>query len=328
MLSKSPESRQNCTTHWNSQRMTSARRRNDEWEYLLRQSHLPWKLGAKPADNFYADLKYRSFGGYTLAHCHCSALDGFRSQAEIADSQGAYLSLLYLRDGEEKIIAEGKEIYLSPGDIVLWDSTQKMHFAVPRQVDKISLLIPEKNISSVFPRVHDYVGAVLKRENSMNAVIGDHLSNLAARMNSMEDQDLTLLMDASINLFATAFKSGRSIETSIRMATLGRIKQQIIDQLCDPLLSPKKVAEEAGISLRYLYTLFESEGTGVSAWIRDRRLECAKKEIASAYADSNTITEIAFKWGFCDLSHFSKAFKQCFGVSPREFATEMKNQKV
>ena len=323
MLTKMPDGQQDNAMSWSSSRVRGENQRNEAWEQLLKESHLPWKIGKRPEDNFRAELEYRNFGGYTLSHCQCTTLDGFRSKAEIADTNDAYLSLLYLHAGEEKIMAAGKEIVISEGDIVLWDSTQEMKFSVPEKVDKISLLIPEKNITSVFPRAHDYVGAVLKRENSMNSIIGGHLSNLALRMNNMDDHELTVLMDASINLFAAAFKSGRSIETSIRHATVSRIKQHIIDHLGDPFLSPKGVAEDAGISLRYLYTLFESEGTGVSAWIRDRRLECARKELASSFAESNSITDIAFKWGFCDLSHFSKAFKQSFGLSPREFAKKM-----
>jgi AraC-like DNA-binding protein len=31
------------------------------------------------------------------------------------------------------------------------------------------------------------------------------------------------------------------------------------------------------------------------------------------------ITEIAFGWGFNELTHFSRAFKERYGVSPRDW---------
>ncbi|WP_081467111.1 helix-turn-helix domain-containing protein [Burkholderia ambifaria] len=56
--------------------------------------------------------------------------------------------------------------------------------------------------------------------------------------------------------------------------------------------------------------------TTVGRWIRDRRLKVCYRELCAA-AGTKTVTDVAYRWGFNDAAHFSRTFKQAFGVSPR-----------
>ena len=82
-------------------------------------------------------------------------------------------------------------------------------------------------------------------------------------------------------------------------------------------LSPKSVAEVFGIFERYVYRLFAQQGLRFGAQVRSRRLEGAAAELSRS--SRTRIMDIAYKWGFADLSTFIKAFKQKFGCTPREF---------
>ncbi len=105
-------------------------------------------------------------------------------------------------------------------------------------------------------------------------------------------------------------------------ATIGRLRkiQMYIDMhLADPDLSPKRIAAANRISLRYLYKLFLHANCAVKEWIRECRLtRCAEALVSSAQANRN-IAEIAYAWGFNDLSHFNRMFKRRFGKSPRDY---------
>jgi len=67
--------------------------------------------------------------------------------------------------------------------------------------------------------------------------------------------------------------------------------------------------------------LFVCNGLSVSDWIRVQRLAHCKDDLANPLLDRKSITEIAFFWGFNDSAHFSRAFRQEFGMSPRRFRT-------
>jgi len=100
-----------------------------------------------------------------------------------------------------------------------------------------------------------------------------------------------------------------------RESLLVRLRQYIEDNLDDPGLYASSIAAAHGISVRTVHLAFAGTGTTVSRWIRDRRLRVCYRELARGGAHQ-TVTDIAFRWGFNDMAHFSRTFKQAFGVTP------------
>ncbi|HWT52212.1 MAG TPA: helix-turn-helix transcriptional regulator, partial [Caulobacter sp.] len=68
----------------------------------------------------------------------------------------------------------------------------------------------------------------------------------------------------------------------------------------------------------YVQMVFAGMATTPLAYIRRKRLERAARVLREDGAGCN-ITDLSFSLGFNDLSHFSRAFKACYGVGPREF---------
>jgi AraC-like DNA-binding protein len=79
------------------------------------------------------------------------------------------------------------------------------------------------------------------------------------------------------------------------------------------------VAAACGMSTRQLTRLFEAEGETVSRVILRRRLERCRLDLLSPTLAHRTIGEIAFGWGFNNLSHFSESFRRAYGCSPRAY---------
>jgi AraC-like DNA-binding protein len=99
-----------------------------------------------------------------------------------------------------------------------------------------------------------------------------------------------------------------------------RIHRVIEANISEPTLGPRKVASAVGISVRHLHRLFSiSGGTTLGDYIRVRRLEQCRRDLANPRLREKKITEIAFFWGFSDSAHFSHSFRKQFGVSPRVF---------
>lgn len=105
----------------------------------------------------------------------------------------------------------------------------------------------------------------------------------------------------------------------VRAALLHRICQTIETQLGDPDLSLANVADAHGISPRYVQKLFESVGQSFIRYVRYRRLERCRYDLESPINGQLSISDICFRWGFNDAAHFSRAFRDQYGVSPREY---------
>ena len=86
--------------------------------------------------------------------------------------------------------------------------------------------------------------------------------------------------------------------------------------LRDPRLSPATIAKANAISLRTLHRMFAATDDSVSAVIRTRRLTRCRADLVRG--TDETVSAIAYRWGFRNMSFFSRLFRERYGVSPRE----------
>lgn len=92
----------------------------------------------------------------------------------------------------------------------------------------------------------------------------------------------------------------------------------IVTNLSDPELDTSLVARHCRISVRYLQKIFESTPMNVAQTIRETRLQRCREFLRAPGLRDRTIAEIASSWGFGQPTHFSRAYKTRFGLSPRE----------
>jgi AraC-like DNA-binding protein len=99
---------------------------------------------------------------------------------------------------------------------------------------------------------------------------------------------------------------------------LREVKALALQGLSIPWMTPERLAQEAGISLRTLHRLFALSGTTVSSWLREARLERCWRDLRDRDPAhrSSTVAAVAFSWGFSDLRTFNRAFTARYGMTP------------
>lgn len=68
-----------------------------------------------------------------------------------------------------------------------------------------------------------------------------------------------------------------------------------------------------------MHALFAGSGTSCRAWIIEQRLARAAAALRAPEWAGSSVSEIAFRLGFAELSHFSRRFKARYGASPRAY---------
>jgi AraC-like DNA-binding protein len=102
----------------------------------------------------------------------------------------------------------------------------------------------------------------------------------------------------------------------IELTLMERVRQVVRRNLRSPSLGPDKLCRETAMSRSQLYRVLESEG-GVAHYIQRRRLSESFAILCDA-TNTYPIARIAEALCFADASSFTRAFRQEFGVTPRE----------
>ena len=78
----------------------------------------------------------------------------------------------------------------------------------------------------------------------------------------------------------------------------------------------------AGCSRSHLHNLFKARsGRSLAEYHRRLRVETAKRMIREG---GRNFSEIAAAMNYSTLQHFSRVFKRCAGMTPREYAASVK----
>ena len=97
---------------------------------------------------------------------------------------------------------------------------------------------------------------------------------------------------------------------------LKKVEALLLDRFNEQI-SLNEIAEFVNIHPVHLAQSFRKfRQTTIGNYLREIRLENAKKDLIET---NQTLSEISFNNGFSDQSHFSRLFKQKFGVTPSQF---------
>jgi AraC-like DNA-binding protein len=100
-----------------------------------------------------------------------------------------------------------------------------------------------------------------------------------------------------------------------------RITWYLHRHLRDPALGPAQIAAAHNVSVRYLYKLFADHHRSLEQWLITERLKGAARQLNDPASKHLPIAVIAASWGFDDATHFTRRFRQSYGMSPREWRT-------
>lgn len=236
--------------------------------------------------------------------------------------------LVSQRSGYSQITQHGISIKLAPGDLLLMDSTGSCEITPFGLIEHASLSLPRKDLQKAMKHERMTFGKV-----SATRTCGRMLHVLMDQMckdtgvEEMPDADEQGLQNALISLLPSALEHSQAqrLDQRPELGALGNANlrsyvQKLIDEsLGQPGLNPSALAGRLNISVRHLYRLFEDEGDSVCRYIQRARLKRSAEDLANPFLRSESITTIAYKWGFTDSAHFSRSFKKQFEQSPKDF---------
>jgi AraC family transcriptional regulator, positive regulator of tynA and feaB len=289
------------------------------FEVLARTYTFGFAVRAVPAsgETFSASTSRWQLGSLALVHTVHDRGAGRRGPAEIAASEPDLLGLLYMRHGTIGLDFEGTPVVLRPGELVMWDTARRGGFTTFGRVDNQTLVVPRERLATVAPGYEAMFGRPFRPEHPAARLMGSFLGSLMPVVSSLDVSARDAVADAALDI-ARAVVTTRD-DPQPRQQTAARlqaVRLYIDANLSNPRLSPATIAKANAISLRTLHRLFEPTHDSVSAVIRERRLSRCHADLLRGTDES--VTTIATRWGFRNLSFFSRAFHERYGLSARE----------
>jgi AraC-like DNA-binding protein len=175
------------------------------------------------------------------------------------------------------------------------------------------LALPEDVVRRAIPRL---------RASPLHDLVHAHLSRMAATAPELAaDPGAAALGTATVELVRALIVSAAGERAGpVRAQTLvSRVRAFVGQHLHDPGLSPAAIAGAHNVSLRQLYKACSEAGVSLEQWIIEQRLEAARAHLASPAGLRRSIAATARAHGFADPSHFTRRFRQAYGLTPREW---------
>ncbi|WP_285497981.1 helix-turn-helix domain-containing protein [Actinomadura sp. NBRC 104425] len=287
---------------------------------------VPYEIRSDHADEFDATMHVLNLGAVQISAHIQSPIHVRRTAKLIRQSDSEHYHLTLVRRGTTNATQAGRDTTVGPGDLMLHDTWRPFHgtHTGDRRVDGIQVMVPRKLI----PLPPDQVGRLcavrVPGREGVGGLLVQFLNQVTRNAGTYRPADAARLGGVCVDLLTAVLAHRLETEHAVphdsrKRTLLLRIHAFIERSLGDPELSPGLIAAAHHISLRSLHRLFAEQGTTVSDWIRTRRLEQCRRELASVDHRHLAIHTIAARWGYTHPGNFTRAFHAAYGLTPSAY---------
>lgn len=207
------------------------------------------------------------------------------------------------------------------------DATSPIEAEQLSATEVLSVSFPLSLAKGYYRNVGDYCAKPVSTSAGWGSLLKKFILSIWDERDSFQSVDVSKLPALIAGYLDPVFISGdlrqKAALPRLTCAYLEQIEQIIAEHLQDPDLSPAMIAKELGVSVSYVYHLTRSTGKTVGRMLMEQRLERCRVDLADPATPSRPITDIAFSWGFQELSHFSRRFSEKYGKSPSQYRKDI-----
>lgn len=294
--------------------------RFDYWRSTLSSVILPLDAAA-PHPEFRGELRWADAGAALLIDAVADPHRIERTQRLIDQSASGYYKMCVQLVGRSVLTQGSRTAKLEPGDFAIYDTDRPYSLDLDTAHHMLVVMFPKTLIRLLPSQVDPLLACRIPGHQTMGALVFAFLSQLALQFDHLTNVDGVRLGENIADLLTSVLLeqlSGQAVANRGRTLWL-QVTTYIERHLRDPHLSPEVVASAHGYATRSLQKLFQDNGVTIAGWIRDRRLEQCRRTLRDPAWGDIPVGMVGSRWGFENASHFSRAFKAAYGVSPRAY---------
>jgi len=234
-----------------------------------------------------------------------------------------FLKLVLQLSGHIRVERRGRVALLRPGTWGLYGLSRACNVFELEPSEQLLMLIPRSALSMS----NGDLNRLMQRQYATDCAAGAMACRFLTSLYDDVTQSPSIfgpeLANVAIHLLQLALTEQKLGETnrSQKDVMKARILAHVELKLGDPNLSVESIAAAMHCSSRYLHKVFAGEES-LSRHIWKWRLARCREALEDPGLDHRSVTDIAFSWGFNNASHFSRTFRERFGVTPSEYRAQ------
>ncbi|WP_432514723.1 AraC-like ligand-binding domain-containing protein [Kineococcus sp. SYSU DK001] len=295
-----------------------------EWSRLASRAFVPVEVSSHRT-GFHGWSRVQRACGVVVSDLRADATHVVRRRPDPSDG-GAQLCKVSLQvEGRSVLRQGGRETVLHPGEYTVYSADEPYDLHNAAGFRSVVLMFPRSALGLTDQQWRHTPGLRLAATAGSNRLTVPYLRQLAEDAAQLRGPVARRTRRTMLDLIATSVVEAVGGEGRLSSPT-DPIVRWLDDHLAEPDLSPRRIAAAHYISPRKLQSMFREEGTSVSGWIRGRRLEACRRDLAEAHLSGIPIAAVARSWGFQDAAHFTRLFRQAFGTTPSDFRNRAHEQ--
>ena len=274
--------------------------------------------------SFDGRLELGDIGGMKLCRIVAGRHRVVRTPNLVRSDDRGYVKIVAQIEGAGRFEQNGRKLVLTPGEWSMYDTTRTYTVSNPEPINQIALLLPRDRLTRIGVNLDEMSVQRFSGRSGVSRLVFDLLSSAFAELPTLTGPNNGWeFADTMSNLVRLTMldREGRPSEEALQETTRDRVKAFVAANLQDPMLSIDRIADAVGCSKRNLHKLFAREEETLNSFIWNSRLEHVRQDLSNGALRHRSITDIAFAWGFNSSTHFSRSFRDRFGVAPRAYRT-------
>jgi AraC-like DNA-binding protein len=236
-------------------------------------------------------------------------------------SEVGYLKIVAPWRGLADVEQDGRRASASEGGWVIYDTTSSYDIANPRRCEHLIVMLPKDQMAERGVRLGELMARHVGGASGISRVALETMRSTYQELPHMSADAARGAGELIMQLVRLSLLElgGQETAVSQREALRDRIRSHVARHLRDPQLSIDGIARALNCSRRHLYNAFGGDGETLAGYILRQRLEACIRELDASAPAGRPITAIAMSWGFSNLSHFSRVFREHSGMSASEY---------
>jgi AraC family transcriptional regulator, positive regulator of tynA and feaB len=224
--------------------------------------------------------------------------------------------------GRKTMHQDGRDAVLAVNDMAFVDPRRPFSLNIETGHSALAVKVPRRELQARVGDLTCMTARTISCRHPAAALAASFLTMLPEHIDALDGQVAAKIAHQAVDLLALSVAASAGVGnvalSSRREVARLRLKATIEGSLYDHTLRPANAAAAAGISVRYANALLAEEGTSLERFIVSRRLQHCHRALVDPAQARRKVGDIAYAYGFSDLSHFTRRFKAEFGYLPSE----------